>query len=174
MASVAGQLANARNRARVSPSFRETGEGNIAPPTSMMRPTKPEEAPAEGGGYEPRGFAPRTTETGGGAEPAPRGTMGASAGIGGFAAAPELGAQLNPLKKINAVGKVIRSLAPDQWMNWFSFDSWKDPIEIGLRLSVLKIAFWVALFGLIIVIVLGGLTYAKEHPLDTVWNLLSS
>lgn len=151
MPSTAGQLAHARNSARISPSFRETGEGNIAPPTGMMRPTNPEEAPAEGSGYEPRGFAPRTAETGSSAGPAPRGTMGAPAGIGGFAAAPEIGAQLNPLKKINAVGKIIRSLAPDQWMNWFSFDSWKDPVEIGLRLSILKIAFWVGLFGLIII-----------------------
>ncbi|MEK7481711.1 MAG: hypothetical protein AAB633_03170 [Patescibacteria group bacterium] len=151
MPSVAGQLAHARNQARVSPSFRETGEGNIAPPTGMMRPTTPETAAEEGGRYAPREFASGPARNAGGAVPAPRGTMGAPAGIGGLAATPELSAQLNPLQKPKAVIKVIRSLVPDKWMEWFSLNSWKDPVEIGLRLSVLKIAFWVGVFGLIII-----------------------
>lgn len=148
---MAGQLADARNRARVSPSFREGGEGLVAPPTGMMRSTAPEEASEEGEGYEPQGRVPRGGAGVGGAGPAPRDTMASSAGVQGMSAGGELAAQLNPLKKVKAVGKVMRSLIPDKWLSWFSFDSWKDPVEIGLRLSILKIAFWVVLLGLIIV-----------------------
>lgn len=76
-----------------------------------------------------------------GADPQPRDTMTSP---------------LNPLQKTKAVGKVIRSLVPDQWLSWFSFDSWKDPVEIGLRLSILKIVFVVALLGLVIVVAMAA------------------
>lgn len=156
MPSTAGQLADARNRARVSPSFREGGESIIAPPTGMMRNTTPDETPEEGEGYEPQGRPSRSGASVGGAEAEPRDTMAGPAGVQGTTAGGELGAQLNPLKKINVVGKVIRSLVPDQWLSWFSFDSWKDPVEIGLRLGILKIVFVVALLGLVIVVAMAA------------------
>lgn len=149
---MAGQLADARNRARVSPSFREGGESLVAPPTGMMRNTTQEEAPEEGGSYTSPEYTPRTTATADGDESLSRGTMGGMpAGAAGLASMPDVSAQLNPLKKVGVVGKVIRSLIPDQWPSWFSFDSWKDPVEIGLRLSILKIVFWIVFLGLIIV-----------------------
>ncbi|MEK7102376.1 MAG: hypothetical protein AAB579_00335 [Patescibacteria group bacterium] len=157
MPSVAGQLSDARNRARVSPSFREGGESLVAPPTGMMRTSAPEEEPEEGAGYEPSGPVSRggTGMSGAGTSVTgapPRDTMAGPAGAQGMAGGAELGAQLNPLKKVKVVGKVMRSLIPDQWLSWFSFDSWKDPVEIGLRLSILKIVFWVVLLGLVIIV----------------------
>ena len=161
MPSTAGQLADARNRARVSPSFREGGESLVAPPTGMMRTSAPEEEPKEGAGYEPSGPVSRggTGMSGAGTSVTgtpPRDTMAGPAGVQGMSAGGELGAQLNPLKKINVVGKVIRSLIPDQWLSWFSFDSWKNPVEIALRLSILKIVFVVAMLGLVIIIAMAA------------------
>lgn len=151
MPSTAGQLAHARNSARISPSFRESGEGNIAPPTGMMQGTKPEGASDDGGGYEPRAFAGGGEAADRGAAPPSRDTMMGPTGFAGASAMPDMSAQLNPLNKPKVFAKILRSLVPDQWLTWLSLDSWKDPLEIGLRLSILKISFWVVVVGLIIV-----------------------
>lgn len=151
MPSTAGQLAHARNSARISPSFRESDEGNIAPPTGMMRGTKPEGASDESGAYKSRAFAEDGNAADRGAAPPSRDTMMGPIGFAGSTAMPDVGAQLNPLQKPKVIAKILRSLVPDQWLTWLSLDSWKDPLEIGLRLSVLKIAFWVLVVFLIIV-----------------------
>lgn len=151
MPSTAGQLAHARNSARISPSFRESGEGNIAPPTGMMRPTKPETMAEEGDEYEPRAFAGGDKTTDRGATPPSRDTMIGPTGFTDSAAMPDVSTQFNPLQKPKVIAKILRSLVPDQWLTWLSLDSWKDPLEIGLRLSILKIVFWVVVVGLIIV-----------------------
>jgi len=166
MPSVGAQLDNARNRAALSPSFKEGGVSIMANPTDMPQyggEDTEEEMGEEsvGGGYGYNAFAGDEAEDdtdgqfedeGDTGDEEDDGTAEQQRGIlqaaGAQAAASGAAKKLDPMDNLKFVTLdwwIWILFTPKGWVSYLKPDSYINPTETTIRLTILKVSFWTGL-----------------------------
>ena len=186
MPSALAQLDGARNRASLSPSFKEGGVSIMANPTDMpgYGGEDTEEEMGEesmGSGYGYRAFAgdeenddldtpfedaeDTNDEDDDSAEAEQRGILQAA---GAQAAASGAAKKLDPMDNIKFVTLdwwIWILFTPKGWVSYLKPDSYINPTETTLRLTILKVTFWTVLaFAALFLMIVVILATAEVNP----------
>ncbi|MBI4098630.1 MAG: hypothetical protein HY437_01195 [Candidatus Magasanikbacteria bacterium] len=186
MPSVGAQLDNARNRAALSPSFREGGVSIMANPTDMPQygGAETEEEMGEetmSGGYGYGAFAGDEAEDDGdgqfededdteededdGAAEQQRGILQAQSAQALASSATKKLDPMDNLKFVTLDWWIWILFTPSGWVSYLKVDSYINPTETSLRLIILKVTFWtVLILGIAFLTVVIVIATAEINP----------